>query len=341
MRGFGSDNHSGVHPEILSALIACNQGHCPSYGTDIWSEKLQDLIKEKFGKHAEAFLVFNGTGANALSIKTLLKSYQSVICADLSHINVDECGAPELLAGCKLIPIRSRHGKISLNDIQKAFIRRGDQHFSQVGAVSLTQPTELGTCYTLEEIKEIAEWCRSQKIYLHIDGARLANAAIFLKCSLMDLCAGADVVSLGGTKNGFMMGEAVVFLNPTLCKEFKYIRKQCAQLPSKTRFVAASFLKYLQADLWKQIAEHSCQMAQILFDKLKDVSELEITAPRQSNAVFVKIPQALVKELRKSYFFYVWNEESFECRLMTSWDTKEEDIDGFIEKLKDLISKGQ
>lgn len=338
-KGFGSDNHSPVHPQILKAIIDCNQNHAPSYGTDELSHAFQKKIKSYFGPDTESFLVFNGTAANVLCLKAMLQSHESVLCSDVSHLNVDECGAPEALVGCKLIPVPSNEGKVSLSDLKKRLIRRGDQHFSQVKAVSLTQPTELGTCYSLKELKEISNWCKEQSLYLHIDGARLCNAAVYLNCGLKELITdtGVDILSFGGTKNGFLFGEAVVVLNPKLKSNMKYDRKQMAQLPSKTRYLAASFLAYLENDLWKEIATHSCLMAEKLYQGLSMIPSIKITAARQSNAVFVQIPQDAIKTLRQSYFFYVWNEETFECRLMTSWDTTETEILDFCQKLRSTL----
>jgi threonine aldolase len=337
-RGFGSDNHSGIAPPMLEALIQANQAHAPSYGTDEWSSRAQNLFKDHFGEKAEVYFVFNGTAANALSLRSLVKPYHAVLCSDLSHLNVDECGAPEFFSGAKLLSFKSHQGRLNLEDLKSSLIRRGDQHFSQVKALSLTQPTELGTCYSLQEIKAITDWAHKENIWVHLDGARLANAAFHLQVSFKQLTTdlGVDVVSFGGTKNGFLFGEAVVFLNPTLSEDFKYIRKQSAQLPSKTRFLAAQFEAYLQNDTWKKIAVHSCEMAERLFQNLQVFSQLEITAPRQSNAVFVKIPKAWVQTLRKEYFFYVWDEKTFECRLMTSWDTTESDIQGFTDLIRKL-----
>jgi threonine aldolase len=337
-RGFGSDNHSGVHPVIFESLQAANTGHAPSYGTDEWSERAQKLFQKHFGAQSQSFFVFNGTAANVLSLRALLAPYQSVLCSDLSHIQVDECGAPEFFAGCKLKTLESVQGRISLASLKEALIRRGDQHFSQAKVVSLTQPTELGTCYSLQEVQEIVDWAHSEKLWVHIDGSRLSNAAFSLGVSFQQLTTdlGVDVVSFGGTKNGLMMGEAVVFLNPTLAENFKYIRKQSAQLPSKTRFIAAQFEAYFSNDLWKEIARHSCEMAELLFQGLREIPELEITAPRQSNAVFVKIPKTWFKILRERTFFYVWDEKTFECRLMTSWDTTADDIKEFVSLARSL-----
>jgi len=346
LRSFGSDNHSGVHPEIFKALVNANVDHAPSYGTDEWTERTTQLFQKNFasgdaiahGSGPDVHFVFNGTGSNVIALRSCLQSFESVLCSDLSHINVDECAAPEFFTGGKLIALKSVQGKISLSDLKSALVRRGDQHSAQVKAVSLTQPTELGTCYSLKELQEISEWCKKENLYLHIDGARLPNAVLFLKTTFKQMITdlGVDILSFGGTKNGLMFGEAILVFNESLKKNFKYIRKQSAQLPSKSRFIAAQFEAYLSNDLWKQIAEHSLQMADRLAVGLKKLSKYEITCERQSNGVFVKLPQPLIKKLREKYFFYVWDEKTFECRLMTTWDTTSQDITGFLSHLESL-----
>jgi len=337
-RGFGSDNHSGVHPRILEAIAAANIDHAPSYGTDEWTEKAEKVFRQHFGPQAEVFFVFNGTAANVLSLKAASKSFQSCYCADLAHINVDECGAPEYLAGLKLIPLPTVEGKLRLEDLQRAHIRRGDQHYSQGQIVSLTQPTEFGTVYSMQELKDIIAWAKSEKLFVHIDGARLANAAVTLQKTFKEFTTdlGVDIVSFGGTKNGLLMGEAVIFLNPQLAKDVKFYRKQLAQLPSKTRFISAQFLEYFRDDLWQTIAQHSCKMAERLYEGVRSLDGVTVTQRREANAVFAKIPQAWVKPLRESYFFYVWDEHTFECRWMTSWDTQATDVDGFIKAIQEL-----
>lgn len=343
MKGFGSDNHSGTHPELLKALINCNAEHAPSYGTDDYSIKAIKSFKNLFGEQTEVFFVFNGTASNALSLRFLLERHESAFCSDISHLNLDECGAPEFFAG-KLIPIIHSKGKISILALNKALIRKGDQHYSQTRVVSITQPTELGTCYTLSEIKEIVAWAHKNKIFVHIDGARLTNALIELKCTYKEMTTdlGVDVISFGGTKNGLMMGEAILVLNSELSaiskQKLKYIRKQAAQLPSKTRFIAAQFDRYLQNNLYLEIAEHSCKMAQRLFEGLSTISKVKLSMARQSNAVFAILPREWIKQIKEKYFFYVWDENTFECRIMTSWDTKSEEVDDFIYQLK-LISE--
>lgn len=337
-RGFGSDNHAGVHPEILASIVAANVEHAPAYGTDEWTDKAVAEFRKHFGPNAQVFFVFNGTAANVTALRALAKPYQAVFCADVSHINVDECGAPEYLAGCKLIPLPTVDGKLSVAELEKAYIRRGDQHFSQGQVLSITQPTELGTTYSLAEMKDLITWAQSKKMYVHIDGARFTNAVTHLKKSFKELTAdlGVDVLSFGGTKNGLMMGEAVIFFNKELAADFKYIRKQSAQLPSKTRFIACQFQAYLEHDLWQKISEHSLGMAHYLYESVQNIPGVKVRGVPQSNAVFATIPSQWVKKLRENYFFYVWDENTFECRWMTSWDTQKEDIDGFTAVLKEL-----
>ena len=337
MKGFGSDNHSGVHPELLAAVINANVDHAPSYGTDIFTAEANKKFKSHFGESCSVYFVFNGTAANALALQSLIKRHQAIFCTDISHLNRDECGAPEFFAG-KLLTLPHENGKLTVEILKNAYIRRGDQHYSQAKVVSLTQPTELGTCYSLSEIKDIADWAHSQNLYVHIDGARLTNAVHFLKTSFKEMTTdqGVDIVSFGGTKNGLMMGEAILVLNSKLADDLKYIRKQAGQLPSKTRFIAAQFSRYLTDDLYKKIANHSCSMAQLLFENLQSLPQIKITQPRQSNAVFAIIPQPWVKILREKYFFYVWDEKTFECRLMTTWDTTTTEITEFTKLIRQL-----
>ena len=335
-RGFGSDNHSGVHPRILESLQNINEGHMPSYGTDDVSVEAQGLFKQKFGAQAQAHFVFNGTAANVLAMRLMCDTYHSVLCSDVSHLNVDECGSPEILGHCKLIPLPSTNGKITLESAKKALIRKGDQHFSQVRVLSITQPTEYGTLYSYEEMKSLFGWAKENGLMVHIDGARFSNAVVALNKNFKELTTdlGVDVVSFGGTKNGLMFGEAVVILNPDLKRRAPYLRKQLGQLPSKSRFVAAQFLSYFKADLWKEIATNSLKTASELRRRLEALPHVEITQPTQSNVVFAKIPQEWVKELRDEYFFYVWDEHTFECRFMTSWDTEIADVQNFSLTLK-------
>lgn len=336
-RGFGSDNHAGVHPEILKALHEANVGHAPSYGTDTVSDQAIKLFRKHFGDNSEVFFVFNGTAANTLALRAMTESFQAIFCSDIAHANVDECGAPEFFTGCKLIPLPSKDGKISASQIRERLIRRGDQHFSQPKAVTITQPTEVGTVYTVQEIKDICDLARREGLYVHVDGARLANAVVSLKTTFEEMIVetGVDAVSFGGTKNGLMFGEAVIFLKPELARNFKYLRKQGLNLPSKTRYIAAQFAAYWQDDLWRGIAGHSLRMAAELAGAIEPVKAVEITYPVQSNAVFARIPQNWVKKLREHYFFYIWDEKTFEARLMCSFDTRKEDIEGFQKRLRE------
>jgi threonine aldolase len=336
--GFGSDNHSGAHPQILRALMDANQGHEPSYGTDSISARLEPVFEKHFGKGTKHFFVFNGTAANVLSLDSFLKPYQAVICAETCHLQNDECGAPERWTGAKLQTVPSKDGKLTVEDIQRCLVRRGDQHYSQIAAVSITQPTELGTVYTLAEIRAITEFAHANGLLVHLDGARLVNAAASLGVSLQALTrdSGIDVLSFGGTKNGLVFGEAVVFFNPRLCEDFKFRRKQAMQLPSKTRFIAAQFEAFLAKDLWLENAQIANQRAQELAAGLKENPYVTVTQPTQANAVFVKIPKAWVASLREKFFFYVWDEHTFECRLMTSFDTTPEAVRGFLQALDEI-----
>lgn len=337
-RGFGSDNHASVHPLILQALQNANHGHAHSYGLDDLTLAVEAKIKNLFGPQATCFFVYNGTAANILALKACNQIFNSVICSDVAHINVDECGGPEVYGGYKLVPLSSQNGKINLADIKKSFIRKGDQHFSQVKTISLTQPTELGTCYQLSELKDITDWAHQNQLYVHMDGARFANACQSMVCSFSQMTTelGIDVLSFGGTKNGLMMGEMVIFLNPKLAENFKFLRKQFGQLPSKSRYIAAQFLAYLDNNLWHEIATQSCSMAKLLEHQLKEFRQVEILYPVESNAVFAKFPKEKIKELRKNKFFYIWDENDFSARLMMSWDTQAQDVLEFIEQMKKL-----
>lgn len=333
---FGSDNHAGIHPLLLEEMIKVNSEFAPSYEQDPWSQELKKQIKTLFGAHNSA-MVFNGTAANVISLQICLDSFQSVLCTDCSHLNVDECGAPEKIAGVKLIPLPSRHGKFIFDHIEEALIRKGDQHHSQVKMISVTQPTEYGTLYSQQELEQIHEICKEHNLFLHIDGARLANAASQMQCDFFELVEYADVVSFGGAKNGLMLGELVIVRNPNLKNGLKFFRKQSLQLPSKTRFLSAPFLKYLNNNLWQEIADHENQMALYLRKGLEQLN-IQITQPTQANSVFCLLSKPLVKKLRKNFFFYVWNEKTFEVRLMTSFSTTKKQIDDFINHIKKEIT---
>ncbi len=338
---FGSDNHSGVHPKILESLAAVNFGHSASYGTDDYTLGVIQKMKSHFTKDSEIHFVFNGTAANVLALSCFANSYHAILTANTSHLWVDECGAPEKLLGCKLIAIPSSNAKLSPQALKPYLIRKGDQHASQIVGISITQPTEYGTVYTLDELRELKQFADKNSLYLHMDGSRLVNAATHLSTSLNELTQYMDVVSLGGTKNGLLFGEAVVILNKHLAKDFKFKRKQCMQLASKTRFVAAQFEAWLCTDLWKEISKHSLAMAQLMRASLLEMPEIQITQATESNAVFALFPKEIVHELKKHHFFYIWNETNFEARLMTGFDSREEDIQKFGIKTKELLRQRQ
>jgi threonine aldolase len=338
-RGFASDNNSGVHPEILNALSIVNEGHAVGYGGDEITERAISRFKMEFGPQTDVYFVFNGTGANVLSLSTLTRSFHSVICAETSHIQVDECGAPEKFTGSKLLPVPTHKGKITTESISKYLHGFGFEHHSQPGIVSISQVTELGTVYTVDEIRAITSLAHEYGLFVHMDGARLANAAVALGLSFREFTvdAGVDVLSFGGTKNGMMMGEAVLFFNPELSRSAKYIRKQSMQLYSKMRFVSAQFLAYFNNDLWKKNATHSNQMAKLLEKEILKIPAIRLTQKVEANGVFAIVPAEIIPKLQEKYFFYIWDEQRSEVRWMTSFDTTEEDILNFSTLIKSLV----
>lgn len=336
---FGSDNHSGVHPKILSAITEVNFGHSAAYGTDDYTNSVIGKMKKIFGRNCDIYFVFNGTAANVLALSCFAQSHHSILTASTSHLWVDECGAPEKLLGAKLIPVKSLDGKLRASDLTDYIVRRGDQHASQVVGISITQPTEYGTVYSLDELAALKRFADQNHLYLHMDGSRLVNAATHLAVGLNEVIQHMDVVSFGGTKNALMFGEAVIILNEDLKKDFKFRRKQFMQLASKTKFIAAQFDAWLCTDLWSEISKHSLMMAQKLRKLLSEIPEIQITQKTESNAVFAIIPKRIVHELKKHHFFYVWDEKSFESRLMLSFDSKESDILHFAQKIRELLKR--
>ncbi|WP_430816860.1 threonine aldolase family protein [Carboxylicivirga sp. RSCT41] len=339
LRGFASDNNASVHPEILKAMADANTGHAVGYGDDTVTGQAQEIFKQCFGKQTETFFVYNGTGANVIAIQALTQSFNAVVCAHTAHINVDECGAPEKLSGCKLLPVETDNGKITVEQISKYMHGFGFEHHAQPKMVSITQATELGTIYSIEEIKEIADYVHGLGLYLHMDGARIANAAAALGCSLADISinAGVDILSFGGTKNGLMFGEAIVFADPKLAENVKYIRKQSTQLHSKMRYISAQFARLLQDELWLSNASHSNKMAKLLGEKVSAIKGVELTQRVDSNGVFAIIPKDIIAPLQEEFFFYVWDEHRSEVRWMTSFDTTEDDIEQFVATLQKLL----
>jgi threonine aldolase len=338
-RGFASDNNSGIHPEILNAISTANQGHAVGYGGDEITEKAIKRFKQEFGEQTDVYFVFNGTGANVLSLSTLTHSFHSVICADTAHIQTDECGAPEKFTGCKLLPVQTIKGKITPEGIKKYLHGFDFEHHSQPKVISISQVTELGTVYTVEEIKAITSLAHEFGLFVHIDGARIANAAVALDLPFRDFTvdAGIDVLSFGGTKNGMMLGEAVLFFNSELTQNTKYIRKQSMQLYSKMRFVSAQFLAYFNDDLWKRNATHSNKMAKLLEQEVLKIPAIKLTQDVDANGVFAIVPSEIIPQLQEKYFFYMWDEHRSEVRWMTSFDTEEEDIYNFSALIKSLV----
>jgi threonine aldolase len=336
---FGSDNHSGVHPLVLKAIADANDDYQLSYGEDEYSERACKMFQNFFGQQARVFFVFNGTGANVLCLQSLTQSYHSVICARTAHINQDECGAPERFTGCKLIAVETKDGKLTPELVKPHLQGFGFQHHSQPKVISISQTTELGTVYTPDEIRALADLAHHYQMYLHMDGSRLANAAAFLDLPMDSITvkSGVDALSFGGTKNGMLLGEAVVFFHPKQADNFLYIRKQSMQLFSKGRYVAAQYLAYLENGLWLENARYANAMAQYLAVEAKDIPGVTITQKVESNAVFAIIPEKARKKLAEKHFFYTWDESTGEVRWMCSFNTRKSHIDAFINDLKNTL----
>jgi threonine aldolase len=343
-RGFASDNNSGAHPDVLAALAAANDGHVVAYGDDEYTAATRERFRRHFGDQAEPFLVFNGTGANVAAIDALTRPQEAVICTEVAHMHVDECGAPERLAGAKLLTVATENGKLSAGDVRRWEDGRGDEHRVQPRVVSITQASELGTVYTLEETRAIADAAHELEMYVHLDGARLANAAASLDVPLRTLTtdAGVDAVSFGGTKNGLLLGDAVVFLRPGLAETFLYTRKQLGQLASKMRFISVQFDALLEGDLWRSNAAHANAMARRLADAVIGIDGADLAHPVEANGVFVTLPASAIGRLRDALPadlpFYVWDEAAGTIRLMCSWDTTEEDVDGIADALAGALA---
>ena len=340
-RGFASDNNAGVHPRVWDALRSADHGHAVAYGDDVYTETAVRLFRERFGERMRVFFVFGGTGANVSALAAVTRPFQAVVCARTAHINVDECGAPERFTGCKLVDLATPDGKLRPEQIEPLLTSLGDQHHVQPRVLSVSQPTELGTVYTVEELTTLAAFAHERGLLLHVDGARLANAAAHLDASLKELTAdvGVDVLSFGGTKNGMMYGEAVLFFDPALAEEFRFVRKQCAQLPSKMRFVATQFTALLGEDLWRQTATHANRMAQTLAAELRTIPQVRLTQPVESNAVFAILPRESIPRVQERFFFYVWNEQTSEVRLMCSFDTTEEDVAELVAVMREAVGR--
>ena len=338
-RSFASDNNAGVHPEMIEAIRAANDGHVIAYGNDPFTARAIKLFQKHFGRDVAVYFVFGGTGANVLGLKAITKPHHAILCAETAHVNVDECGAPEKFTGCKLISIPTPDGKLRVEQIKPLLHGIGVEHYAQPRVISVSQATEMGTVYTKKELKSLADFAHDHEMLLHVDGARLANAAVSLNASLKELTAdaGVDVLSFGGTKNGMMYGEAVIFFVKSMGADFKYTRKQGMHLPSKMRFTSTQFEALLSGDLWRRSAAHSNRMAQLLASELTKIPQIQLTQPVEANGVFVLIPRKYVLQLQKKYFFYVWDEEISEVRLMASFDTTEDDVRDFVEFVRKIV----
>jgi threonine aldolase len=337
-RTFASDNYAGVHPDVLAAIAEANVGHAPSYGEDPVTTEAKRHFRRHFGDGAEVALVFNGTGANVVGLQSMLRPFEAVLTADGAHINVDECGAPERFLGSKVVGVPAPDGKLTPERLAGALTGLGDQHRVQPRVVSVSESTELGTCYTPAELAALADWAHGHGLLLHLDGARLANAAAWLGCGLGDLttAAGVDVLSFGATKNGAMGAEAVVVLRPDGADALPFIRKQSMQLASKMRFVAAQFVALLEGDLWRRNATHANAMAARLAAGVTSVDGVAVVQPVQSNAVFATLPDGVTQPLQAEYPFYVWDEATGVVRWMASFDLTEADVDAFVGRVAEL-----
>jgi threonine aldolase len=338
-RSFASDNNAGVHPEVLEAISRVNHGHVVAYGADPYTQSAVKKFEEHFGPDIAVFFTFNGTGANVLSLQALTRPYHAVLCSDYAHIYTDECGAPEKLTGCKLIPLPHQDGKITLEAIRHAYHGIGDQHHVQPRVISITQSTEMGTVYQPAEIEALARFAHERNMFLHVDGARLANAAATLEQNLRQATRdlGVDVLSFGGTKNGILGGEAVVFFRPELAADFLFLRKQNMQLASKMRFIAAQFEPLLSNDLWLRSAQHANRMARVLEAELRRIPEVKIVWKVEANGVFAKIPRQAIAIIKARYFFYDWIEEECIVRWMCAFDTTEEDVRAFAAVVAEAV----
>ncbi len=340
LRSFASDNNSGISPEVLNKIKILNSGHVVGYGDDEYTAKALEILKDNFGYGSSPYLVFTGTGANVLGIAAALKPFHSVICAETSHIYVDECGAVERFTGCKLIPVETPYGKLTPEMLKKHMVGFNFEHHSQPGLISISQSSEMGTVYTIDEIKDLADFAHGYGLLLHMDGARLSNAAVTLGRNFKEMTsdAGVDILSFGGTKNGLMAAESVIFFKEALSDEFKYIRKQAMQLCSKMRFIAAQFIAFFEDELWKRNAQNANLMAQKLYTAVKVIPGVKVTQKVEANGVFAIVPKPAIPLLQKEFFFYPWNAETGEVRWMTSFDTTEEDIIQFTERIKEILS---
>ncbi|MGP4001101.1 threonine aldolase family protein [Streptomyces sp. 8N706] len=341
LRGFASDNYAGAHPEILAALAVANGGHQIAYGEDAYTEHLQRVVGSHFGQTAQAFPVFNGTGANVVALQSVTDRWGAVICADTAHIHRDECGAPERVGGLKLLTVPTPDGKLTPDLIDREAFGWDDEHRAMPQVVSITQSTELGTVYTPDEVRAICEHAHQHGMLVHLDGSRLANAAASVDRPMRAFtnAAGVDILSLGGTKNGMVFGEAVIVINPDAVRAMKHVRKLSMQLPSKMRFVSVQLEALLAGDLWLRNARHANTMARRLADGVRGIDGVEIVHPVEANAVFATLPHDVSERLQKRYRFYFWDEATGLVRWMCSFDTTEADVDSFAAAVAEEMGK--
>jgi threonine aldolase len=331
VRGFASDNYAGVHPEVLAAIAAANEGHQVSYGDDVYTARLAEVVREHFGEQAEVYPVFNGTGANVVALQAMTRRWEAVVCSDTAHVHADEGGAPEKMAGLKLLTVPTPDGKLTPELVDRQAYGFGDEHRAQPAVVSITQSSELGTCYRPAEVAALAEHAHERGMRLHLDGARIANAAAGLDLPMRAFTTdvGVDVLSFGGTKNGLLAAEAVIVLDPGAVLGMTYLRKTSMQLASKMRFFSAQLLALLEGDLWLRSARHANAMAVRLESAVRDIPGVRVTQPVQANAVFAVLPPEVTERLVKRFRFYTWDPHTGEVRWMCAFDTTPEDVDAF------------
>ncbi|HUZ26083.1 MAG TPA: low specificity L-threonine aldolase [Streptosporangiaceae bacterium] len=341
-KSFGSDNHAGAHPAVLRAVTEANAGDATAYGDDPLTKVAVGRLREAFGA-AAAFLVFGGTAANVLGMSLLLRPYEAVICAESAHLSEDECGATERAVGSKLLTVPTADGRLTPDLIASRLAGRGNSHRVQPRAVEIAQVTEVGTCYTLDQLRAIREFCDAHDLLLYVDGARLANAAAYLGCTLAELAACADVLSFGGTKNGALGAEALIVMNEALAAAVPFHRMQLMQLASKMRFLAAQFVALLDDELWLQNASNANRMARRLADGVTGIPGLQIAYPTEANAVFAALPAEQISSLRQDWNFHVWadlGDGQNVARWMTAFDTTEADVDAFIAAIQETAKRG-
>ena len=339
MRSFASDNNSGIHPQIIQAVIDANQGHAVGYGDDALTAEADAVFKKIFGDDVKPYFVFNGTGSNVVALQAVTSTYQSIICSKTAHIYSDECGAPAKATSAVLTALSTPDGKLTVDLVAAELHGLGVQHHSQPKVISISQSTEIGTVYTVEELKTLCNFAHSHNLYIHLDGSRLANACASLGVGMRELSrdCGVDILSLGGTKNGMMTGEAVIAFHPEWNERLMYYRKQSAQLYSKMRYFSAQYISYFKDDLWLQNAKHSNEMAQYLAKQIQNLQGVKFTQKVSANSLFLILPKDVIRKMLEYYFFYMWNEETNEIRLVCSWDTTQADVDDFVNRLKTML----